>query len=163
MRTPEQRARKAEYKKAWDLVNREKALKDKAAWRLANPVDPLKSIYLMARARCTNPNNQDYKYYGGRGITFEFETFEQFIKAVGPRPNGRTLDRIDNSQGYKLGNVKWSTPTEQACNRRPQKTRSGYTGITETKNGFTVRHKSKYIGRTKTLEDAIKLKESYEV
>lgn len=157
------REQKAAYKKAWDVANREKALKDKAAWHLANPADPLKSIYLMARARCTNPNNQDYKYYGARGITFEFGSFEQFTAAVGLRPHGRTLDRIDNSQGYKPGNVQWATPTEQARNRRPQRTKSGHTGITKTKDGFTVRHKSKYIGCTKTLEDAIKLKESYEV
>lgn len=125
---------------------------------------PEREAYRHAKARCQNPKNTAYKNYGGRGITFEFESFEQFFAEIGARPVGLTLDRIDNSQGYKPGNVRWATPSEQQANKRPQITKSGHTGIVAQKDGkFQVWCKSQYVGCRKTLEDAIKLKESYEV
>jgi hypothetical protein len=30
-----------------------------------------------------------------------------------------SLERINNSLGYQIGNVKWATAVEQARNRRP--------------------------------------------
>jgi len=36
---------------------------------------------------------------------------------MGERPEGYTLDRIDGSRGYELGNCRWATPKEQAANR----------------------------------------------
>lgn len=78
--------------------------------------------------RVNNPNVRNYSEYGGRGITFEFLSFEEFYEAVGPRPegvdNGRSLwslDRIDNDGPYVVGNVKWSSRSEQMHNRRPYK------------------------------------------
>jgi len=45
-------------------------------------------------------------------------TFAEFLEEVGPAPTPEhQLDRIDNSKGYNKGNLKWSTPSEQALNR----------------------------------------------
>lgn len=70
--------------------------------------------------RCRNPSATSYKDYGGRGITVcrEWYQFERFYSDMGERPDGMTLDRIENSRGYEPGNCKWSTPSEQQNNRR---------------------------------------------
>jgi hypothetical protein len=37
---------------------------------------------------------------------------------MGPRPDGKTLDRVDNNGNYEPSNCKWSTPQEQSMNVR---------------------------------------------
>ena len=74
--------------------------------------------YIGAKVRCTNPKNLVWKHYGGRGIRFKFTSFEQFFAELGYRPKGKSLDRKNNNGHYELGNVKWSTKSEQDRNRR---------------------------------------------
>ncbi len=79
--------------------------------------------WLGAKRRCFNPKAHNFKYYGGRGITMcdrWKNSFEAFFKDMGPRPPGTSIDRIDTNGHYEPGNAKWSTPTEQARNRRKQ-------------------------------------------
>lgn len=73
--------------------------------------------------RCNNPNNLDYEGYGARGIKVcrRWMKFENFVKDMGERPTGKSLDRIDNSKGYSPRNCKWSDNKEQARNRRSNK------------------------------------------
>lgn len=70
--------------------------------------------------RCTNPKAKSYPDYGGRGITVceRWLSFENFFADMGPRPEGSTLDRKENSLGYEPDNCKWSTAQEQQNNRR---------------------------------------------
>ena len=82
---------------------------------------PAYNAFKTAKQRCCNPNNKDYKHYGGRGIEFRFESFDQLIEAIGPRPDGMTLDRIDTDGHYEPSNVKWSTMDEQRANLRKTK------------------------------------------
>jgi hypothetical protein len=75
--------------------------------------------------RCTDPNHARYPRYGGRGIGINpsWRSFENFLADMGERPQGKTLDRINNDGDYGADNCRWATPSEQAQNRRPRQQR----------------------------------------
>lgn len=76
--------------------------------------------YLAARKRCTDTAHDSYAYYGGRGIRFLFDSFEEFYAELGERPGGMSVDRVDVNGHYQAGNIRWATPTQQNQNRRCQ-------------------------------------------
>lgn len=82
------------------------------------------SWYAMVR-RCTSKLHQNYHNYGGRGITVtpEWMDFDNFVRDMGIRPQGHTIDRIDNDKGYAPNNCRWATPKQQRANIRPKQNR----------------------------------------
>jgi len=71
--------------------------------------------------RIRNPNQWNYCYYGGAGITVcsAWLSFKTFLEDMGNRPRrSYTLDRINPLLGYEKENCRWSTRIQQANNRK---------------------------------------------
>lgn len=84
---------------------------------------PLYHTWTDMKQRCLNPNNKRYCDYGGRGITVHDRWraengFVNFLQDMGERPEGKTLDRINNDGNYEPSNCRWATIQEQNLNTR---------------------------------------------
>lgn len=82
---------------------------------------PEYAVWEAMIARCHNRNNKKFADYGGRGILVcpEWRDFVNFHRDMCPRPDGLTLDRIDNDGNYGPDNCRWATYSEQNANQRP--------------------------------------------
>lgn len=71
------------------------------------------------KQRCKNPTDDCYAQYGGRGIEVcprWDEDFAMFLSDMGRRPDGMSLERINNNGHYQPGNCEWATPFKQSRN-----------------------------------------------
>jgi hypothetical protein len=127
-------------------------------------------------SRCRNQNHPAYKNYGGRGISVcePWTKFENFLDGMGPRPEGHSIERIDNDGNYEPGNCRWATPKEQSENQRTMtldrkistKNKSGFTGVHQRRDGrwhanLMTNGVKKYLGGFDRIEDAIAARETY--
>ena len=78
------------------------------------------SSWSSAKDRTTNPKSKDFHRYGAIGITMHtnWMVFENFLRDMGEKPEGTSLDRIDGSKGYEPGNCRWATSSQQMRNRK---------------------------------------------
>ncbi len=96
------------------------------------------------KQRCLNPKHKQFPNYGARGITVctaWLNSFDKFLSDMGTKPDGMTIDRIDNSGGYEPNNCRWATTTQQCCNRR------GIQHLTFMGATMPIEHWGRRIGR----------------
>ena len=79
-------------------------------------------IWNNMKQRCENPNGNEYKYYGGRGITVcqEWHDLPAFVEWAMSHgySDGLTIDRINTNGNYTPENCRWVTQAEQMKNTR---------------------------------------------
>lgn len=93
-------------------------------------------------ARTTNPNHKKYAGYKDRAPPEEWKDFRVFYAALGPKPAGYTLERINNALPYGPGNCKWASKAEQAKNTSRVR-RFQYEG-----KNYTLAELTRYFGLT---------------
>ena len=72
------------------------------------------------KKRCNGTNGAYHKTrYSDRGITYDpsWESYDGFLADMGERPDGKTIDRINNDKGYYKENCRWATKEEQDNNK----------------------------------------------
>jgi hypothetical protein len=115
---------------------------------------PTHRSWWSMRNRCLNKNAMGYNYWGGRGVQICSrwnEKYVNFFEDMGERPQGTTLDRIDNDGHYSCGkcdqcnkngwtnNCRWATVEQQNRNKRPKKNNTGYPGVSKSWDRYRAR------------------------
>lgn len=75
------------------------------------------------KSRCLCENNESFEHYGGRGIKvcdrwLGPNGFVNFVKDMGRRPEGKSLDRRNPEGDYEPDNCRWASRSTQTANRR---------------------------------------------
>ena len=128
---------------------------------------PLYKVWQAIKQRCLNSNDNNYIYYGGRGISVcnewkdDFKAFYEWaIKAEWQR--GLDIDRIENDGDYTPKNCRFTSSSINSQNTRllSKRNTSGYRGVSWKSNknkwaasiGFNSEHY--YLGYFTTPEAA---------
>ena len=67
--------------------------------------------------RTTNPNSENYRRYSSFKPPDRWKEFEKFLEDMGECPDGYSLERIKNDEGYGPNNCEWIPLSRQARNR----------------------------------------------
>ena len=89
----------------------------------------VRRTFTLIKYRCNTTTSPDYPRWGGKGIKVLYQNIDEFYSDVGDKPSKKhSLDRIDGSKNYEVGNCRWATATEQANNMTSNR-KLNYNGI----------------------------------
>lgn len=123
--------------------------------------------YYNMKLRCMKKQNKSYSNYGGRGIKvcdrwLGKYGFDNFLKDMGERPEGSSLDRIDNNGNYSPGNCRWATIHQQSGNKRNN---NDVIGVSRAKNSWCAElsvNKKRFRKQFTNKSDAINYRKQLE-
>lgn len=132
---------------------------------------PLKYVYRTMVSRCYSPNSRKYSRYGARGIRVcdrwmepLTQGFWNFVEDMGERPEGYTLDRIDNDGHYSPDNCRWASQFTQQNNRGNNRKVVGvYPTPSNTFRADIMINGKKFSKKFKTFEAAVAQRKEWEV
>jgi hypothetical protein len=114
--------------------------------------------------RVLNPTHYGYKWYKEKGITIckrWIESFQDFLSDMGERPEGTTLDRVDNNKDYCKENCRWVSMTKQRRNRSDT-VFIEYKGERNTAAGFAEKYGLPYKAVRSRLQEGWDIAKSLE-
>lgn len=90
---------------------------------IGNQETPLHWIWRTMLSRCSNPNNKNYKHYGGRGISVCQEWQQSFVNFYkwalsNGYDQGLQIDRKNNNGNYEPSNCRFVTCQVNQSNKR---------------------------------------------
>ena len=89
--------------------------------------EPEYGAYSAMLRRCYNPKAMNFRYYGALGVKVcdewrfgqdDLTGYQCFIRDMGRRPDGMTVDRIDPFGNYEPANCRWADHATQVANKR---------------------------------------------
>lgn len=117
---------------------------------------PLYPTWASMVSRCHNIQSNDYHLYGSRGISV-CERWRNdphaFFEDMGPRPEGCSLDRINNDGNYSPENCRWATSKQQMDNRRNTAKLSDGKAIRELAEELGLKRQTVYMRKRRGWSD----------
>lgn len=137
---------------------------NKSKYYVSKSRTPTYRSWESMKSRCKGTaGKKNNKWYLEKGITYDsdWEYFSNFLRDMGERPEGCTLDRIDGSKGYSKENCRWATASQQMKNRTTRLSKSGHKHIYYVRNKFRFHLCGRNPYYFNSLEDAIKFRDEY--
>ena len=107
------------------------------------------STWIGMLSRCFRSGGSSSRYkLAGISVCDRWLLFENFYADMGVRPDGHTLDRINNSKSYSKDNCRWATPVQQFENSssyRPIKIGDRFGKLVVSGERFSVRKSSNLV------------------
>jgi hypothetical protein len=96
----------------------------------AGNTHPLHNLWRGMVNRCNNDLNYKELNHSEKFLKDPFYFYEYINLHLGNKPEGSTLDRIDNKLGYVEGNLRWADKFTQARNTKSRRgSKSKYKGV----------------------------------